>query len=201
MPEKIPPLPNKPIGIGSEKRIFAHPNKPEKVIGQYRDELTPEEIKGVYYFGRLIDILFPGNYVSPTQAGKDKLSGKSMFIAPKVTLDKTAQQIADYSVADEDYLMSEESSAFTTEEQDRVASLDDEVINNPEVLELSTSMKQAGLPVDSFNSGNFTIGEDGSVKYLDVMQPFVVEEDGVKLRCNTRKLHLTISEIEEEEIR
>ena len=201
MPEKIPPLSNKPIGIGSEKRIFAHPNNLERVIAEYRDELTPEEIKGVYYFGKLVEILFPGSYVGPTQAGKDKSSGKGMFIARKVALNETAQQIAAYSVDDEAYLMGEESSLFTAEQRKLIESLDEEVLKDPSVLELGTAMKQAGLPMDSFNSGNFTIGEDGSVKYIDIMQPFVVEDYGVKLRFNTEKLYQNITGIEDEGIR
>ncbi len=201
MPEKIPSLLNKPIGTGNEKRVFQHPNNSEKVIGQYRDELTNEEIKSVYYFGKLVQLLFPESYTAPTQVGNDGLSDKSMFIAPRVSLDPTAEKLANYSVEDEEYLMGEESSVFSSSERNAIDSFADKAILNPQFRELSTAMRYAGLPIDSENPGNFTINKNGTAVYLDVMQPFVVNDGGVILRFNKNNLIQALTEIEDEATR
>jgi hypothetical protein len=201
MPEKIPPLPQTPIGIGNEKRIFDHPQNPEKVIGEYRELLTPEEVKAIYYFAKLVDILFPGNYVTVSQAGVDKQSGKSMFIAEKIVLSEEAQRVADYGVTDEQYLMGDESSVYTDVERAIIESVETEITTDPNVREVSTAMKLAGLPIDTVSAGNFSVSSDGSVHYLDVMQPFVVADSGVTLRCNTKKLYEAVAEVEDTEMR
>ncbi len=51
----------KPIGAGTEKKVFVHPHKPERVLGVYKRKQGVEAAKDLFYASKIAHLLFPKN--------------------------------------------------------------------------------------------------------------------------------------------
>jgi hypothetical protein len=57
-------LNREPIGQGEEKIFFENPDKPNEIIGFYKDKsssLSARQIRGSFYLQQILHIIYPGN--------------------------------------------------------------------------------------------------------------------------------------------
>ncbi len=193
-----------PLGIGNEKRIFLDGKYPERITAEYREKMTDEEIKGVYYFAKLIHLIFPDNYPNVFKAGNNKSNQPelSSFEGENIERDEVLVKLSELDVRDEEYLMGNEPSILTQEETDEMEKLEQKRRGDERIIALTHDLREAGIPVDNQNVQNFSILPDDSVVYLDIIMPFRLDEDNrVKLLFNTEKMFKTIAHMEDEEKR
>ena len=63
---------NKPIGRGVTKRVYDHPDKPDKVIAVHGPEYPNiERIKASFYLRKILHFLFPDNISDINLASRD----------------------------------------------------------------------------------------------------------------------------------
>lgn len=186
-----------PIGIGNEKRVFAHPTNNERVVAEYREKLSNEEIKGVYYFTKLIHLLFPDNYPDIFKAGNTKDIGTATFEAEYIDQDAVLAKLSAYDVRDEAYLIHGEPSVVSEAERASLDTLAEKHAADERVHALVQDLRALGIPVDSHNAGNFSITPDDTIIYLDIQQPFVIDEGVVKLRFNTAAMYRAVAALPE----
>lgn len=199
MVEKISDTPREPIGIGNEKRVFMHDVDPKRVVAEYREKLTNEEIKGVYYFTKLIHLLFPDNYPDIFKAGNTKIAHTATFEAQNIDRDEILTKLSLHAVQDEAYLMGADTiSNFSDETHSDIEHLENIRTTDERVQALIYDLRTLGIPVDSHNAGNFSIRPNDTVVYLDIQQPFVIDDGEVKLRFNTNAMYHAVAALPED---
>mgnify|MGYP001234669953 CR=1 FL=1 len=186
----------RPIGIGVEKRIFRNELDPNKIRAEFREKLTDEEIKGIYYFNKLLHLLFPNNIPEIYRAGNLKEGAGSQFEAEYIEPDDLLREISKYAVEDEDYLMGNAESRISSRERERIDSLERIRTSNEFVADLTEQLKAVGVGVDTHNAGNFKIDSNYNVVFLDLVKPFAVERGVVKLHFNTEKMYRYLATLE-----
>lgn len=189
-----------PIGIGSEKRIFVHASDPSRVEGVYRERMSDADIKSVYYYNKLLHILFPDNTMDIYKAGNAKNEEASSFVADRAALDEEASVFAQLGV-DAELRMATEGK-FTNEFEQRLSRAEDrgeELMNDERIINLHEKFAGAGVPLD-WNHRNFTFDERGEAIFLDVQRPFEDEFNYERrLRFDPDKLEAAIALLPDQE--
>lgn len=191
---------DEPIGEGSEKRVFADPNNPDRVIARYdknRLPESPEKIKARYYLTKLLHYLYPNNipdiHAVHSEPRQDILQRKPhserhtrLQQLRKVIFDSFARSGYDpRSVprwADKEY-----GDLFK-----QVAS-DDHVRNLYEAIFVRT-----GVLIDASNHENFSEDENGNLLYLDSLNPWSYLDGELQPLFDIEKLNQAIASLDDE---
>ena len=180
-----------PIGVGTEKRIFQSTHNDTHVEGVYHKPLSNEEIKGVYYYNKLLHILFPVNTTDIHRAGNTEVSS---FIADHVVLDEQAQEFADLGVEIDTRNEVPDGELF-----ERIGEGNEKgykFMNDERVEQLHNKFATVGVPLD-WNHRNFTLDKNGEVIFLDMQRPYQEEFRGERrLNFDLDKLKSAIDKLD-----
>lgn len=140
---------SEPIGAGSYKRIYPDAQNPEKkVIAEFRVQMPPEQIKSLYYLGKISHILFPDNIPDVDFAGNSKET--SNFRADRAELDEDHQLGNILFLEDEDYFTSKSESPKLNEiDVDYIYDITDKRNNRQAVIDFVDKTFDSGLYIDS----------------------------------------------------
>ncbi|MDP2598857.1 MAG: hypothetical protein Q8P49_03450 [Candidatus Liptonbacteria bacterium] len=90
------------LGSGAEKRVYAHPDNPEKVIGAFRKGLeeNPNETKARFYFNKILHILLPNNTADVHMASSKIFFAERKRLIGRIKTEESGGSDKDY---DQDY--------------------------------------------------------------------------------------------------
>ncbi len=156
-----------PIGAGSYKRVYPEAQNPEKkVVAEFRVQMPPEQIKSLYYLGKISHILFPDNIPNVYFAGNSHKT--SNFRADREELDEDHQLGNIIFLEDEDYFIRKsESPKLKKTDVEYIYDITDKRNNNQVVRDFVDKAFSSGLYIDS-GGQNFSFDANGQVKYLDL---------------------------------
>lgn len=157
-----------PIGAGSYKRVYPDAQNPEKkVIAEFRNPLTADQIKSIYYLGKISHILFPENIPDVDYAG-NSTDIKSRFRSERVSLDKEHELSNNIYLKNEDFFIGKSpDDKLNKLETSYIYNQGDNRGENPNVKDFVDKAFRSGLFIDS-GGQNFSFNDNGQVKYLDL---------------------------------
>ena len=156
-----------PVGEGDERKTFADPNNPERIISERKEgseKDTPRQLKGRYYLTKIAHLLLPNNIPDVYQAGESR-DGKQTVDAERISHTPGHARLQELRM-----------SGATKEEQDSVAEQMAEELE-PQMGDLDSELGRIGLDFEidlDKNLGNYTKDEQGNVHYLETFKPWQI---------------------------
>lgn len=187
MPEGFSKFPldenEKPFAAGSERRIYHHPKKKNKIVAveNVAYQRNAQHARQEYYLTKIMHILLPDNIPDIHFYG----SKPSMSVRQNVELGPAHQRAQKEMLA---YRMDDGNLGHLTSEYYRSSRL---IEKTPEVRRLINTLWDFGLNVDTF-MGNFGIDEKGNAKYVE---PFSALFD-YHIRYDAKKIKDAIEKLE-----
>jgi hypothetical protein len=165
----IPPEENF-LGEGTEKRVYVDPSNPERVIAldKYETKISPNAIKGRYYLGKILHLLFPDNLADVHMSTSDPIATVRQNLDLEdeyVTLQK--MRFGERKAGENIKVKN-----FTARTFERIENLPEE-----ERVELIKQLSGLGILVEK-GFINFAMGKDDNLKYVEIAEPF---HDGNRL--------------------
>ena len=191
-----------PLAEGTEKVIYHHPNDPEKVVAEFRnDEDEPIQMKGRYYLTKILHVLFPKNIpdISLVQHAPGQ---KSQMVLEKKHLDPTHEALRDQVSHLQSKINAGEAdpdleSDITSQEVVLIEKLD----ADPAFLAFKRGMREAGLRnLFDDTPRNFGYDKEGNLVYIDnSFLPWAVSSDGEIEPKDYQKLYEAIQKLDDKD--
>lgn len=156
--------PREQIGAGYSKKVFSDPENQQRVDIEFREKLTNNQIKSVYYFNKLLKLFYPNNIPNVYIAGN---KDDSYIKAEKLERDTEHERTANRLVTDDEYFMGNADSVLAQEDRDEVDSQIQIRTNDPRVLQFVKSVYQNGFLIDPAGQ-NYVFSKDGTLKYVEL---------------------------------
>jgi hypothetical protein len=183
------------IGLGGEKRVFEDSKDSKKAIAEYRRgefKKNANQIKGQYYFGKILKMLYPKNVPDIHAAGKAE---KDFLLLEKVELDP------DHKFIQETLIAEAEGKKLPPKIFERRGKAGNNIEKkyNRRISKLRDKFTEAGIPVDTSHPLNFASGADNSLVYLDNALPWNLDRHHRQIYWNIdiQKLERAIGRLPE----
>lgn len=159
----------KPLGEGTEKKVFVNPENEGKIISEKKELVekdTHRQLKGRYYLTKIAHFLLPQNIPDISQVG-ESIEGKKTADAERIShtpghalLQKSKSRKDDWEIARK-WIIAEMGKGMGE-------------------LDLELERIGLGFNVDS-SLGNYTKDEKGNVYYLESFKPWEIDSGRQKV--------------------
>ncbi len=164
----------KPFARGVEKKVFTDPQHPDRVVKVYNHESESlPEVKARFYFGKILNALFPSNFpdiYQSSQAGDHEVSDTTprtaLLVVEKIDRDE-------HHIRLNDLLHERTVRGLTDSEKDELNSLEKNLRDLGYGQSVTDNLHALGIGLDK-QVRNFTRDESGDDIYLDTINPWTI---------------------------
>jgi hypothetical protein len=169
-------MPEKPFARGVEKKVFTDPQHPDRVVKVYNHESESlPEVKARFYFGKILNALFPSNFpdiYQSSQAGDHEVSDTTprtaLLAVEKIDRDE-------HHIRLNDLLHERTVRGLTDSEKDELNSLEKNLRDLGYGQSVTDNLHALGIGLDK-QVRNFTRNESGDDIYLDTIDPWIISQ-------------------------
>lgn len=154
----------KKIGEGSEKSVFIHPEKPDKVIARWDREMYEKgekEMKGMFYLSNILHMLFPESVPAMRLALKNK---EALHVSDKKEADPAHRELQELPMSLRDYASD---SPGWRKYSKKGARHDSEIRADSKYRKFIRQLEALGITGLDAATVNFGYDEAGNLLYLD----------------------------------